>query len=105
MTLAGTAKGAIQLGLYIKLFNKLDPTGGWHVGNSANYVYNKGIIALGSPPCVVVVAPPVFGMIYYEPFTPQQLGKAAVKVRVSADNARLQQMMGIATLVSLLGGF
>ena len=28
MSFAGTAKGAIQLALYIKLFNKLDPTGG-----------------------------------------------------------------------------
>ena len=52
--------------------------------------------------CVVLTSPTVSGMIYYEAFTPQQLGKAAARVTAKVDGARLQQMMGIVTLISLL---
>ena len=102
MSIAGTAAGFAQLYGYITLFNKLDPAGHWHDGNS--YDYNKGEITLGNPLCVVVVAPTVSGMIYYEPFTIQQLGKAGARVTARLDTARLQQMVGVASLLELMGG-
>lgn len=101
ISVGGTAAGAIQLGGYILAFNALDPAGGWHIGNSANYAY-PGIIPLASPPCMVVVAPPVFGMIYYEAFTIQQVGKAGGKTVAKSDSNDINQSLGVSTLITIL---
>jgi len=41
MTIAGTAEAAVQLGGYILALNAIDKSGGWHIGNSANYSINQ----------------------------------------------------------------
>jgi hypothetical protein len=57
------------------------------------------------PFAAVTVFPPVFGLIYYEATTLSQfLQKRAINA-ATADSARLQQHTGIATLISLWGGF
>jgi hypothetical protein len=59
---------------------------------------------LAQPLAVVTVMPPVLGMIYYEAATPTQfVGRRAMNV-ATANSARLQQHMGIATLLGMLGG-
>ena len=98
------ALGEAQLQAYIDLFNYLDPRGGWHRGtsysppltvtvNALNYA-----VAVGSP-----VTPP--GMILYKVFSVQQIvRKKAVQTAV-AENADVEDSVGISTLISSLGGF
>jgi hypothetical protein len=108
VTITGSLVGFAQLYAYIKLFNTLDPSAAppWHAGSSYDYKNAEGwdTIELASPPCVVVVSPAFSGMIYYEPFTINQVVRTLAKFRVSADSARLQQMVGISTMLSVLGG-
>jgi hypothetical protein len=106
MTIAGPAMGFAQLWAHVTLFNKLDPSGGWHDGNSYDSTNAKGrdTIELASLPCVVVVSPPVSGMIYYEPFTINQVVRTLAQFRINADSARIQQAVGVASMLALLGG-
>jgi RHS repeat-associated protein len=104
ISIGGTATGAVQLGGYVLALNKLDPTGGWGVGIGPEHYNSFQVFMLAKPLAVVTVMPPVFGMIYYEAVTPTRfVGRRATNV-ATANNARLQQHTGIATLLGLLGG-
>jgi RHS repeat-associated protein len=104
VTIAGSLTGFAQLYAYITLFNKLNPEGHWHDGNSYDYQNNDGsdVIELASPPSVIVVAPTVSGMIYYEAFTIDQLGKVGAKIVGRADMNDINQSLGISTLITIL---
>ena len=105
ISLGGTATGAVQLGGYVLALNQLDPTGGWGVAIGPEHYNSFQVFFTARPFAAVTVFPPVFGLIYYEATTPSQfVGKRAMNV-ATANNARLQQHTGIATLLNLLGGF
>jgi hypothetical protein len=104
LSFGGTAAGAIQLGTYVLALNQLDPTGGWGVAIGPEHYNSSQVFFTTRPFAAVTVFPPVFGMIYYEAVSPTQFAGKAARTRVTADNARLQQQMGISTLLGLLGG-
>jgi RHS repeat-associated protein len=99
VTIAGTAAGFAQLYAYVKLLNKLWPPATWHDGNSYDYKNAEGLdtIELASPPCVVIVAPTVSGMIYYEPITLQNVVNTMAKNVGEEEEADLEDSEGIAS--------
>jgi len=105
ITIAGTGAAAVQLGGYILAFNAVDSTGGWHVGDATSYVYSPAVFTLANPPALIEVFPPVFGIIYYQAQTLKQIvTKKAVQTAV-AENAQLEDEVGIASLNATLGAF
>lgn len=92
--------GIFQLWGYIWAFNELDPSGGWHPGSTWDppRVVN---LSLG----IAFVSPPVGGMIFYEIQTIQDIAKKGVRSARVSDQARLQQHVGIATILSMIGKF
>ena len=105
-TIAGTAMGFAQLYAYVTALNKLVPPATWHDGNSYDYKNAEGLgtIQLASPPSIIIVAPTVSGMIYYEAFTVQQLGNAGAKLTARLDSMRFQQILGASAILSTIGG-
>lgn len=92
--------GVFQLWGYIWAFNEIDRTGGWHPGSS------------WSPPRFVrlslgfaFVSPPVGGMIFYDVETIQDIAKKGYRSSRASDQARLQQHLGIATILSTIAKF
>jgi hypothetical protein len=99
----GTAEAVAYLAAYIALFNALDPRGGWHVGNTSKYMYCPCVFMLAYPPAIVVVSPPVEGLIYYSYQTPQQYVKRKAVQTAVAENAEEEDSVGIATLDGMMG--
>ena len=98
------ALGEAQLWAYIDLFNYLDPTGNWHPGTTYRPPLIVPINALNQATAVgAPITPP--GMILYHVISVQQiLKRQAVRAGV-AENAELEDQVGIASLDSVLGGF
>ncbi|MGH7951237.1 MAG: RHS repeat-associated core domain-containing protein, partial [Limisphaerales bacterium] len=102
ITIAGTAQAAVQLGGYILALNEYDPTGGgWHVGNAADYTYTKPI-ELADPPAIVVVFPPVFGIIYYKAETLQDFVKARAENVAEEESADVEDSIDLSTLTTVI---
>ena len=100
MTSYGLATGFFQALGYVSLLNQIDPSGGWHLGNTWSPPHFL-ILASG----VAYVSPPVGGVIFYEAMTIQDIARRGARVVRTSDEGRLQQMTGISTLMSLMGGF
>jgi len=99
MTAYGFA-GIFQLWGYITAFDALDPSGGWHGGTTwdpPRFVQ----LSLG----FAYISPPVGGMIFYDLETIQDVAKKGARTVGRSDEARLQQEVGISSLLSLMGGF
>ena len=94
----GLATGYTQLAGYLFLFNKLDPSGGWHAGTS--WVPPKIVrLSLG----VAVVSPPAQGVIFYHLETIIDVARKGANAGWRIDEQRLNQHMGIATILSSMG--
>jgi hypothetical protein len=103
MTIAGTTAGAVQLGSYDLALNKLDPAGGWEVAIGSHHYNSPQTFMIPKPLAFVIVMSPVFGIIYYEAITPAQFAAKPAKTVTTANTARLQQHMGIAVILGVMG--
>ncbi len=100
LTAYGIATGYFQAIGYQSLLNQIDPSGGWHLGSTwtpPNFI----ILTSG----VAYITPVVGGVIYYEAMTIQDIAKRGARTVRQSDEGRLQQMTGISSVISLLGGF
>lgn len=100
LTAYGIATGYFQAIGYQSLLNQIDPSGGWHLGSTwtpPNFI----ILTSG----VANITPVVGGFIYYEAMTIQDIAKRGARTVRQSDEGRLQQMTGVSSVISLLGGF
>ena len=106
LTPYGLATGFFQALGYVSLLNRIDPSGGWHLGNTWS---PPSFLILpptsGSAGGVAYISPPVGGVIFYEAVTIQQIAKRGHRTVRSSQQNQLQQQMGIATILSTMGGF
>jgi fermentation-respiration switch protein FrsA (DUF1100 family) len=85
---------------YVTVLNSLDPRGGWHLGSTwapPNFL----ILQSG----VAYVSPPVGGIIFYEATTIQDIAKKGARSVGRSSQTRIEQSMGMATVLSSMGGF
>jgi hypothetical protein len=59
----------------------------------------------GSAGGVAFISPPVGGIIFYDAVTIQQIAKRGNRTVRSSQRSQIQQQMGLATILSMLGGF
>jgi RHS repeat-associated protein len=99
------ATGLAQLIGYLYLFNKIDPTGGWHAGDAETYTAPP-IITIEDPENVedpidvVAVSPPIAGVITYTSVT--DFVEQRAKNVAETEEAELDDDLGIDTLDSLI---
>jgi hypothetical protein len=97
--------GAIQLAGYITLLNALDPTKGWHAGDAGTYTPPPELTIVDpedveDPLDVVVVTPPVKGLITYSSLS--NFVEQRAKNVVEAEDTELDEDLGIDALETII---
>ena len=96
---ANFALGEAQLAFYLKLLNAFDISGAWHAGDT--YIPPLEFPIFTPIPGLVVVAPPINGVILYK-FFKEYIQQRAKSVE-EAEGAELEDEEGVATVNSLMG--
>jgi RHS repeat-associated protein len=97
--------GIIQVNGYVWLLNKLDPTGGWHVGDAGTYsppleLTIEDPTDVEDPLDIVVTTPPVDGIITYSSIA--DFVKQRAENVAEAEDAELDEDLGIDTLDTII---